>query len=794
MLVPLSWLKEYVHIDVSTEELCDRMTMTGSNVETVIRVGEDIEGVVVGKILTIEKHPNADRLVICKVDIGDRIIQVVTGAPNISNGDLVPVALDGAHLPGDVLIKKGKLRGVVSEGMLCSGEELDLTDQDYQGAEVDGILILREEYPLGIDIREALLLNDEIIEFEITPNRPDCLSIIGIAREAATTIGSSLSPPNIELSPCTGNIYSEAKVVVKDKELCPRYCARVVDNIRIGESPLWMKRRLINSGIRPINNIVDITNYVMLEMGQPMHAFDLDKVEDRTIVVRRAKAGETLVTLDDVDRELKPNMLVIADANRPIGLAGIMGGANTEITEDTNCIILESAKFDGPSVRFTSKELGLRSEASTRFEKGIDINLPREAIDRAAQLIQELDVGNVVDGVIDILNSDIEPYELEVRWMDINNLLGLELTPNDMVEILKSLNFGVRHRDDILDIVVPTYRQDISGMEDIAEEIARIYGYDNIPKTLMDGTVSRGRKTERQKKIDYVRDILIGSGLYEIITYSFISPKAYDMLGKEMPEVVTILNPLGEDQSIMRTTLMFSMLEVLARNKSRKVESCSLFEIGKIFIPKSLPLKELPEERQVLSMGIYGNDMDFYNLKGVVELMLHELGLFEKTKFVPVTTDPTFHPGRTAAMKIEHMEVGILGEVHPKIRENYGFNIPILLAEIDLDAMLDLSNTQKYYRGLPKFPAVERDLAIVVKKDVLAAEIYDIIKESGGDMLETVELFDIYEGDQIPEGYKSMAYSLSYRAPDRTLQDKEVDVIHERIINTLEKKVEAKLR
>ncbi len=794
MLVPLSWLKEYVNIDVSTEELCNRMTMTGSNVEMVTRVGENIEGVVIGKILTIAEHPNADRLVICNVDIGDKTIQVVTGAPNISEGDLVPVAVEGACLPGDIVIKRGKLRGELSEGMLCSGEELGLTDEDYHGSEVDGILILGEEYTLGMDIREALLLNDEVIEFEITPDRPDCLSMIGIAREAATTIASSLCLPSIEVSPCTGNVYNEVKVVVEDEQLCPRYCARVVKDIKIEESPLWMRRRLIDAGIRPINNIVDITNYVMLEMGQPMHAFDLDKVEDRTVVVRKAKEGENLTTLDDVDRKLKANMLVIADAKKPIGLAGVMGGANTEITEDTNWVLLESAKFDGPCVRFTSKALGLRSESSARFEKGMDVNLPRKAIDRAAQLIQELGAGSVVDGVIDVLNADTNPYELEVRWTDINNLLGLELEPEAMVEILKSLNFGVRHRNDILDIVVPTYRQDINGMEDIAEEIARIYGYDNIPKTLMKGTVSRGMKTERQKKLDYVRDILVGSGLYEIVTYSFVSPKVYDMIDKKMPEVVTISNPLGEDQSIMRTTLIPSMLEVLARNKSRKVEACKVFEIGKIFTPKSLPLKELPEEKQMLCIGVYGDDVDFYILKGIVEMMLFELGLLERTKFTPVTTDTTFHPGRTAAMAIDNMHIGILGEIHPKVGENYGLNTQILLAELDLDAILDLADTQKYYKGLPKFPAVERDLAITVEKDVLASDIYDIIRDFGGDILEVVELFDIYEGDQIPEGYRSMAYSLIYRAADRTLKDEEVDVIHGEIVKALERKVGAKLR
>lgn len=794
MLIPLSWLKEYIDIDLSTEELCDRMTMTGSNVETVDHVGEGIEGVVVGKILTVKEHPNADRLVVCDVDVGDNTIQVVTGAPNISEGDLVPVALAGSKLPSGMRIEKGKLRGVESEGMLCSGDELELTDEDYEGAGVDGILILREDYELGVDIREALLLNDQVIEFEITPNRPDCLSVIGIAREASTTIESPLKLPEIKVLPSNGDVHNEAKVIVEDTELCPRYCARVIKDIKIEKSPLWLRRRLSNAGVRPINNIVDITNYVMLEMGQPMHAFDLDKVKDRTIVVRRAKAGETLTTLDDVDRKLEPDMLVIADNEKAIGLAGVMGGLNTEVDEDTDMVILESAKFDGPSVRFTSKALGLRSEASARFEKGIDVNLPRQAIDRAAQLIQELGAGTVVDGVIDVLNADTAPRELKVKWRAVNDLLGIEIEPEEMVEILTALNFKVEHKGDILDIVVPTYRQDVKGMEDIAEEVARIYGYDNIPKTLMKGSGTRGKKNHKQKLLDLAKDTLIGMGFYEIMTYSFISPKAYNKIAKEMPDVVTISNPLGEDQSIMRTTLIPSMLDVLARNRSRRVESCKLFELGKIFLPKSLPLKELPEERQLFSIGIYGQDTDFYYLKGVVETFLGQFGLLDKVEFSPLTTDTTFHPGRTASIKIDDVSIGVLGEVHPKVGENYGLDIPILLAEIDFDSILALSDTEKYYRGLPKFPAVERDLAIVVEQDVLAGRIEYIISKYGGEMLEDVELFDIYDGDQIPDGYKSMAYSLSYRAADRTLKDEDVNEIHEKIVKGLETEVGATLR
>lgn len=794
MLIPLSWLREYVDIDISTEQLCDMMTMTGSNVEGVEHVGEGIEGVVVGRILTIEAHPDADKLVVCNVDVGDREIQVVTGAPNVSVGDLIPVATAGARLPGDLRIKKGKLRGVVSEGMLCSGEELRLTDADYPGAEVDGILILGEDYELGMDIREALLLDDEIIEFEITPNRSDCLSVIGIAREAATTIDSKTHLPEIEVVNSGGDIEKEAEIIVEDIELCPRYCARVVKDIVIEDSPMWMRRRLSNAGIRPINNIVDITNYVMLEMGQPMHAFDLDKVTDKKIIVRRARDGELHTTLDDVERKLDSEMLVIADTARAIGLAGVMGGLNTEIDEDTETIILESAKFHGASVRATSKALGLRSEASSRFEKGLDINLPRQAIDRAVQLIQELEAGTVVDGVIDVLNADTSPREIEVKWADINRLLGIDIAAEDMVSILESLEFKVEHVGTTLKIVVPTYREDVKIMQDIAEEVARIYGYDNIPKTLMGGGGTRGRKSYRQGLIDLGKDTLLGMGFYEIVTYSFISPRAYGRIGKKTPDVVTISNPLGEDQSIMRTTLIPSMLDVLSRNRSRRVERCEVFELGKIFLPKSLPLKELPEERQILSMGLYGETIDFYHLKGVVESLFEEFGLGDRIDFIPMTEDTTFHPGRTATIEIEGQAMGILGEVHPKIREGYGLDMPVYLAELDFDKILELADIEKYYSGLPKFPALDRDLAFIVGEDILAGQIQDTIYKYGGEILEDIELFDVYVGDQIPDGYKSMAYSLTYRAADRTLKDSDVKKVHEDIVKGLETELEARLR
>nr|PZN09216.1 MAG: phenylalanine--tRNA ligase subunit beta [Caldicoprobacter oshimai] len=797
MLVPLKWLKEYVKIDIPVEQLAHRLTMTGTKVEGITRLGEGISNVVVGRILEIHPHPNADKLVVCIVDVGKCKLQIVTGAPNVKEGQLVPVALDGATLPGGYRITTTSLRGVESYGMLCSGEELGLTDEDYPGAEVDGILILQEEYPLGIDIREALGLDDHVLEFEITSNRPDCLSVIGIAREASVALNSSFIPPHIEVKPGVGDVNAEAKVLVEDPYLCPRYCARVVKDVKVGPSPRWMQRRLASAGVRPINNIVDITNYVMLEMGQPMHAFDLDKVAGRTIVVRRAREGEKLVTLDDKERLLSSDMLVIADVEKPIGLAGVMGGANTEITDGTKNILLESALFDRGSIRKTAKALGIRSEASLRFEKGLDIHAVRVALDRAAQLIQELGAGTVVEGVIDVCHGSLEKRILEIPWKRVNGLLGLNLSADEMADILNRLEFKVEIKGEYMRIEVPSFRQDIEGVADIAEEVARIYGYNNIPMTLMEGTVSRGRKTRRQKLMDRVKDVLVGTGLYEVVTYSFTSPRVYESLGitdpQLIPKTVRILNPLGEDQSIMRTTLIPSLLEVLSRNRNRGIERCQIFEIGPAFLPKSLPLEDLPEEKPLLTIAEYGPDIDYYDLKGKVEVLLNELGLLAEAEFVP-HVHPTFHPGRTALVKLGGKETGILGEIHPKVAENYQLEERVLVAELELDALLDCAKEERRFRPLPKYPAVERDLALVVRKEVLAAQVESCIRELGGQLLEKVELFDVYEGAQIPEGYKSMAYSLSYRASDRTLTDEEVNSLHDNIVKGLEQKLGARLR
>jgi len=796
MLVPLKWLKDYVDIDISTKELANKLTMTGTKVEAIEDIGKDIQNVVVGKILSVDSHPNADKLVICKVDVGNDVIQIVTGAPNVQAGQLVPVALHGALLPGGIKIKTGKLRGELSQGMLCSGEELGLTDADYPGAEVDGIMILNEDYPLGMDIKEALQLGGEVIEFEITSNRPDCLSVLGIAREAAVATKKTVKYPKIEVQKGIGSVKEEASVIVEDAKLCPRYCARVVKDVKIGPSPLWMRRRLAAAGVRPINNIVDITNYVMLELGQPMHAFDIDKVAQKTIIVRRARNGETLTTLDNQERKLDENTLIIADPEKPIALAGVMGGLDTEITDQTKNILFESALFDGGVVRSTAKRLGLRSEASSRFEKGLDIVNAEIALNRAVQLVQELGIGTVVEGMIDVCHGSLEMQTLEVPWKRINKLLGIELTVEEICDILKSLEFKVEYTSDILKVGVPSFRRDIEGVADLAEEVARIYGYNNIPMTLMEHSVAQASRTRKQILMDLAKETLAGAGLYEIVTYSFTSPKVYETIGfkkEEYPPVVKIANPLGVDQSIMRTTLIPSVLEVLSRNFNRRIDDCRVFEIANVYIPKSTSADELPDEVPTLVIGEYGEGVDYYTIKGQVEVLLDVFGVMPKIKFVP-GTHPSFHPGRTADIMLDKEKIGVIGEIHPKVAKNYKLENRVLVGELNLEQLIEYANTDKKYIPLPKYPAVTRDIAIVVDKKILSGEIEEIILKKGGRLLEKVELFDVYEGNQIPEGYKSMAYALSFRASDRTLKDEEVDELVDKIISELADKIDARLR
>ena len=639
---------------------------------------------------------------------------------------------------------------------------------------------------------------EEVIEFEITANRPDCLSIIGIAREVAATLRTNLSLPEIPHLANNDDINDLVKISVLDSELCPRYCARVIKDIKIKPSPRWMQRRLTLAGIRPINNIVDITNYVMLEMGQPMHAFDLDKVSGNTVLVRKAYENDSIETLDGKERALSTDMLVIADVDKVIGIAGVMGGAESEITDATKRILLESAKFNQTSIRLTSKALGLRSDASSRFEKGIDIQLAKKAIERAAYLMQELGAGTVVGGLIDECFEEFKERVVSVDCSKINSLLGLSLSLDQIVEILSLSGIEIKMGDGFIEAIIPSFRADIEGIADLAEEVARIYGYDKIPLTIMGTSSVRGSKTRRQKLIDLIKDVFVGAHFYETITYSFSSPKVYASIGfdnsEKYPLSIEISNPLGEDQSIMRTTLIPNMLEVLSRNYSKGQQNVRIFEIAKAFLPQSLPLKELPIEKALVSLAAYGDRADFFAFKGIIELLMRKLGISDLVLYAPLI-HPSFHPGRTAIIEYSEQTLGIFGEIHPIVASNYEMNgLRIMMAELDLDAILNETQTKRKYVALPKYPTVKRDIAITVDKNLSAESILKLIREKAGDLLSEIELFDVYEGTQIPEGYRSLAYSLSYRASDRTLRDDEVNKIHLKVTEGLEMMSGAKLR
>ncbi|KOR26084.1 phenylalanine--tRNA ligase subunit beta [Clostridium sp. FAM 1755] len=792
MKVPVKWLNDYIDIDISPKELGDRLTLSGSKVEEVVTTGDEIQNVVTGKIMEIRKHPDADKLSICQVNIGkEENIQIVTAATNMKEMDIIPVALHGSTLHGGVKIKKGKLRGEVSNGMFCSEEELGIAGDEP----VYGLMILEQDTPIGEDIKKILKMESSVIEFEITSNRPDCLSVIGIARETAATLNKKYTIPVVEFSPkCSENIEDSLKVEVKDN-LCRRYMARGIKNVRIEQSPGWMQERLLEAGVRPINNIVDITNFVMLELGQPMHAFDRTEIKTNTIVIERAKEGEKFTTLDEIERELDIDTLNIKDRDRTVAIAGIMGGLNSEVKEDTKEIILECANFDGTNIRISSKKLGLRTEASSRFEKDLDPNLVELAMDRACKLIQELDAGEVMKGSLDVYENKLEPHILEVDSNWVNKFLGTDISKEEMQEYLDRLDLNTEIKGDILEINVTTFRSDLNIKEDIAEEIARIYGYNNVPITTIKSVTINAGKNEKQHLDDKVIETLMASGLNQSISYSFVSPKVFDKINlkedSSLRKVVKIKNPLGEDFSIMRTTTIPSMMEALSRNYSRNNDYASLFEIGKIYIPKE-DTKELPEEKNTLTIGLYGA-VDYFNLKGIVENILDGLGI-ENWKLKRQEENPTFHPGRTAELYIKKDYVGTLGEIHPDVQDNYDIEERCYAAELNLDVLYKHANVKKEYRELPKFPAVTRDIAVIIDDTVLVQEIENIIKNGGGNILESIHLFDVYKGKQIPEGKKSIAYSIVYRNSQRTLKDSEVNKVHDKIVRTLEHKLGAQLR
>ncbi len=787
MKISLNQLKTYVDIDVSVTELCDRMVMAGFEVEECINLADTCKNVVAARILSLAPHENSDHLQICQMDIGTgEPVQIVTGADNVFVGALVPAALDNSDLPNGMHIKKGKLRGVESNGMLCSGEELNLKESDYPGAEVYGILILKDEYPVGTDMREILGLNDYVIDFKITANRPDCNCVLGVAKEISVVLKKPFNPPVPKYETVGGDINDYVSVEVRNFDICPRYISRAVKNLRIKESPEWMKRALKASGMRPINNIVDITNFVMLETGQPMHAFDRRDIKDSKIVVRNAHNGEKLTTLDEKEHTLTPDMLVIADAENATGLAGIMGGLNSEIKDDTTELLFESAKFRRDSVRKTARALGIRTESSGRFERGIDINNSMYAMERALQLIWELDAGDIIDGVIDLNQGLPEDRIIETTVEGITSLLGVPVPKDTIVEILNRLELPCTADGDKLTVRVPSIRDDVEGRADLAEEVMRIYGYDHIVGTSMRGVLTRGRKTESRIKDDIVKSAMISAGAREIATYSFIASKAIDNLlldeNDERRKAVKILNPLGDEYSTMRTQLTTNMLTVLSTNYNRKNEDVRLFEISRRFIPKALPLTEAPNELATMSIGAYGKDEDFFTMKGMIEQLAEALGVsftYERS------TEPYLHPGRQATALLDGAAVAVFGEVHPTVAAKYDLGCKAYIAEVKLDIIYAAEVKPTIYKALPKFPAVTRDFALLCDVDLPVGVMMDTIRAATGKICEKVELFDVYIGSQIPEGKKSVAFSVALRSMDATLTDEQIEVATRKIIKKL---------
>ncbi len=798
MNTPLSWIKAYVpELEVTAKEYTDAMTLSGTKVEGYECLDKNLEKIVVGQIKKIERHPDADKLIICQVDIGDREIQIVTGASNVKENDKVPVVLDGGKVAGGhdgeplpeegIKIKKGKLRGVESEGMMCSIEELGSSREMYKDAPESGIYILKPDAKVGTDAVELLGLHDVVFEYEITSNRVDCYSVLGIAREAAVTFHKEFVSPVIKMTGNEERVEDYISVEVVDKDLCPRYCARVVKNIKIEPSPEWMQRRLAACGIRPINNIVDITNYVMEEYGQPMHAFDLDTVSGKKIIVKRAANGETFQTLDGQIRNLDENILMICDAEKPVGIAGIMGGENSKITDDVKSMLFEAACFDGTNIRLSAKRLGLRTDASGKFEKGLDPNNAEDAINRACQLIEELGAGEVVGGMIDVYHTKKEEKRIPFCPDKINKLLGTQIKEEEMLEIFKKLE--LKYEEHTKEIIIPSFRQDLECGADIAEEVARFFGYDNIPTTLPTGEATTGKLSYKLRIEQTARNIAEFCGFSEGMTYSFESPKVFDklLLPKDSPlrSTVVISNPLGEDFSIMRTTTLNGMLTSLSSNYNRRNKAVRLYELGNIYIPKALPLTEIPDERMQFTLGMYG-DGDFFSMKGVIEEFLEKTGLSEKIRYEVKTEKPFLHPGRQADIIYQNKVIGYLGEVHPQVQENYNIGERVIIAVLDMLEIEPFTTYERKYKGVAKYPAVTRDISMVMPKSISVGKVEEVIEKKGGKILESYQLFDIYEGNQIMEGYKSVAYSIVFRAKDKTLEDKEVTEAMNRILKALQ--------
>ena len=796
MNTSLSWIKAYVpDLDVTAQEYTDAMTLTGTKVETFEKLDADLDKIVIGQILSIERHPDADKLIICQVNVGEKTVQIVTGAPNVHEGDKVPVVLDGGRVagghdgkktPGGIPIKSGKLRGVDSYGMMCSIEELGSTREMYPEAPEYGIYIFPEDAVVGESAVKALGLDDVDFEYEITSNRVDCYSVIGIAREAAATFRKEFKPPVVTATGNSEDVHDYVKVTVKDTDLCPRYCARVVKNIKIAPSPVWMQRRLAATGIRPINNIVDITNYVMEEYGQPMHAFDYDKLAGHEIVVRRAEANEKFVTLDGQERTMDENVLMICDGEKAVGIAGIMGGENSMITDEVKTMLFEAACFDGTNIRLSSKRIGLRTDASGKFEKGLDPNNAEAAINRACQLIEELGAGEVVGGMVDVYTKKKEPVHIPFQPERINALLGTDVSEEDMLAYFKKIDLA--YDAEKREIIAPTFRHDLFRMADLAEEVARFYGYDNIPTTLPRGEATLGKLPFETRIEGIARDVAEFSGFSEAMNYSFESPKVFDKLlipaDSELRKTVEISNPLGEDFSVMRTLPLHGMLSSLAFNYNHRNKNVRLYELAKVYLPKSLPLTELPDERVQFTLGMYGEG-DFYVMKGVVEEFFSKAGIRGKLSYDPKAGKTFLHPGRQANI-IYHGEVmGYLGEIHPQVADNYGMGDKAYVAVLDMPVVVKYADFDRKFTGIARFPAVTRDLSMVVPHEILAGDIEDMIIQRGGKILESYQLFDVYEGSQIKAGYKSMAYSVVFRAKDKTLEENEINTAMKKILNGL---------
>ena len=798
MNTSLSWMKAYVpELDVTAQEYMDAMTLSGSKVEGYEKLDADLDKIVIGQIKKIEKHPDADKLVVCQVDVGTgEEIQIVTGAPNVKEGQKVPVVLDGGRVagghdgkktPGGIKIKKGKLRGVPSNGMMCSIEELGSNRDMYPEAPEEGIYIFEDDAVVGESAVKALGLNDVVFEYEITSNRVDCFGVLGLAREAAATFQKEFKPPVVTETGNDEDVNDYIKVTVNDTELCPRYCARVVKNIKIAPSPKWMQRRLASQGIRPINNIVDITNYVMEEYGQPMHAYDLDTIAGHEIIVRRAAKEEKFVTLDGQERIMDDSVLMICDGEKAVGIAGIMGGENSMITDNVQTMLFEAACFDGTNIRLSSKKVGLRTDASGKFEKGLDPNNAIDAINRACQLIEELGAGEVVGGVVDVYSKVKEGRRIPFDPEKINRLLGTDIRKETMLGYFKKLDLD--YDDAKGEVIAPSWRQDLECLADLAEEVARFYGYDNIPTTLPTGEATTGKLSFKLRVEEVARNIAEYCGFSQGMTYSFESPKVFDKLllpkDSELRKTVVISNPLGEDFSIMRTISLNGMLTSLSTTYNRRNRNVRLYELGNIYLPKQTPLTELPEERMQFTLGMYGEG-DFYAMKGVIEEFLDKAGLSGKETYDPNAGKPFLHPGRQANVLYDGQILGYLGEVHPQVADNYSIKDRVYVAVLDMPKVVELASFERKYEGIAKFPAVTRDISMVMKKNILVGEVEKVFEAKGGQYLESYELFDLYEGAQITAGYKSVAYSLTFRAKDKTLEEADYVPAMDKILKALE--------